>query len=506
MTDVLVILPMFVHLLAAAAGMATWKAETVQRWIGVAGTVAGLGASIGLASHVVRNGAVATDIGGWPAPYGITFVADGLSAVMVVVAALMGLAVAVYALGEVDGWRHRAGFFPLMHVLLVGVQGAFLTGDLFNLYVCFEIMLMASFVLLALGGERQQMEGAITYVTLNLVASAVFLAAVGLVYGVAGTLNLADLSLRLSAVQAEHPGLVAALAGMLLAAFGIKAGLFPLYAWLPASYHTPPVAVSALFAGLLTKVGVYALLRVIPLVFADVEQLADMLLWVAALTMLFGVIGAVAQFHVRRVLGFHIVSQIGYIVLGLAVAAAATGAVQRLALAAAVFYTAHHIVVKTNLFLISGLIRRLSGGEDLKPLGGLARSAPWLAILFAVPAASLAGIPPLSGFWAKLGVVKAGLGAGLWWAVAAALIAGVLTLMSMVKIWNEAFWKAGPVDRPAMDRAPWTMVVPVAALAAVTLTIGLWPQGLMSLAELAADGVLDQEAYRAAVGIVGSGP
>jgi multicomponent Na+:H+ antiporter subunit D len=505
MTDLLVVLPVIVHLVAAAAGMAAWKDHRAQRWIGVAGAVVGLGAAIALAWRVVATGAVATDIGGWSAPYGITFVADGLSGVMVVVAALMGAAVAVYALAEVDGWRHRAGFFPLMHVLLVGVQGAFLTGDLFNLYVCFEIMLMASFVLLALGGERPQMEGAITYVTLNLVASAIFLAAVGLVYGVAGSLNLADLSLRLAAVQAEQPGLVAALAGMLLVAFGIKAGLFPLYAWLPASYHTPPVAVSALFAGLLTKVGVYALLRVIPLVFSGVDQLAPLLLWVAALTMLFGVIGAVAQFHVRRVLGFHIVSQIGYIVLGLAVAAATTGAVQRLALAAAVFYTAHHIVVKTNLFLIAGLIRRLGGGEDLKPLGGLARTAPWLAILFAVPAASLAGIPPLSGFWAKLGVVKAGLGAGLWWAVAVALVAGVLTLMSMVKIWNEAFWKAGPEDTVAADRAPWAMVAPVAALAVVTVAIGLWPQGLMSLAELAADGVLDQEAYRAAVGIVGGG-
>jgi multicomponent Na+:H+ antiporter subunit D len=411
----------------------------------------------------------------------------------------------VYALAEVDEARQRAGFFPLLLVLLAGVQGAFLTGDLFNLYVCFEVMLMASFVLLALGASRDQLGGAVVYVTLNLLASALFLAAVGLIYGTTGTLNLADLSLRLGVVADGNPALVAALAGLLLTAFGIKAGLFPLYAWLPASYHTPPVAVSAVFAGLLTKVGVYAIMRVMPLLFGGVSHLLPLLLWGAGLTMVFGVIGAVAQYHVRRVLGFHIVSQIGYIVLGVALALTPDPGVRRLAVAAAVFYIVHHIVVKTNLFLIAGLVRRVGGHEDLGSLGGLAVATPWLAALFAVPAASLAGIPPLSGFWAKLGIVKAGLGAGVWWAVAAALAAGVMTVVSMVKIWNEAFWKPAPAGAPSRGPVAAAMVAPTVVLAAVTLAIGIWPQPLLAVADRVGDVLLDPAAYRALVGLTTGG-
>ena len=505
MTDLVVVLPVVIPLATAALGAAAWTALRAQRVLGVAGAAAGLAASLVLATRVVAVGPVATQAGGWPAPYGITLVADGLSAVMVVAAALMGLAVVVYGLAEVDERQQKSGFFPLVHVLLVGVQGAFLTGDLFNLYVCFEVMLMASFVLLALGNERPQMEGALVYVTLNLLASALFLAAVGLIYGAARTLNLADLSLRLAEVGADSPHLLAAVAGLLLVAFGIKAGVFPLYAWLPASYHTPPVAVAALFAGLLTKVGVYALLRTVPLLFGAVDGIYTLLLWTAVATMLAGVAGAVAQFHVRRVLGFHIVSQIGYMVLGLGLLASPEPAVRRLAIAAAVFYIAHHIVVKTNLYLLGGVIRRLGGTEELKPLGGLARATPWLAVLFAVPAASLAGIPPLSGFWAKLAILRAGLDAAAWWAVAAALAAGLLTLVSMVKIWNEAFWKPAPEGARPTGPVPAAMVAPIVVLAVVTVLISLLPGPLMALAERAADGILDPAAYRAAVGLLSGG-
>jgi multicomponent Na+:H+ antiporter subunit D len=500
MSDLLIVLPVMVPLTTAALTGVAWRAPRVQRALGVLGAATGLAGSLALATRVVREGPAATQAGGWQAPYGITLVADELSAVMVVVAALMGLAVMVYGLAEISSEQQLSAFVPLVHVLMMGVQGAFLTGDLFNLYVCFEVMLMASFVLLALGGERAQMEGALTYVTLNLLASALFLAGVGLVYGATKTLNLADLSVRLAEVSAHSPALVAGIAGLFLVAFGIKAGVFPLYAWLPASYHTPPVAVAALFAGLLTKVGVYALLRVVPLLFGQVNGIFQLLLWAAVATMLAGVIGAVAQFQLRRVLGFHIVSQIGYMVLGLGLLSSPEPAVRRLALAAAVFYVAHHIVVKTNLYLIGGVVRRLGGGEELKSLGGLAVAAPWLAALFAVPAASLAGIPPLSGFWAKLGIVRAGLEAAEWWAVVAALVAGALTLVSMVKIWNEAFWKAAPGGPVTAAPVPWAMVAPIVLLAALTLAIGLVPGPLLDFAHRAADSVLDPAAYRAVVG------
>jgi multicomponent Na+:H+ antiporter subunit D len=397
------------------------------------------------------------------------------------------------------------GYFGLLMVLLAGVNGAFLTADLFNLYVCFEVMLMASFVLMVLGGDRHQKEGGLKYVTLNLFSSALFLAGVGIVYGATATLNLGELAVRMPLVAAQRPELAAALAGLFLVAFGIKAALFPLYFWLPASYHTPPAAVSAVFAGLLTKVGVYALIRVFSVAFIDLGWVFAGLVGIAVLTMLSGVLGAVAQFHVRRILSFHIISQIGYMVLGLALLSAADPTVRRLALAAAVFYIAHHILVKTNLFLIAGIIRRGCGTEDLGPLGGLFASAPWLAALFLIPAASLAGIPPLSGFWAKLAVIQAAVDARAWIAVAAALAAGLLTLISMTKIWNEAFWKDAPQSAPDCGKknVRWTMVVPIAVLGGLTIAIGLWPQPLFAVADRAAAELLDLEAYRGAFDLGG---
>jgi multicomponent Na+:H+ antiporter subunit D len=390
----------------------------------------------------------------------------------------------------------------------MGVCGAFLTGDIFNLYVCFEVMLIASFVLLALGGERGQMEGALKYVTLNLLSSAIFLAAVGILYGLTKTLNLADLSIRVPAVFATHPHLVAAVAGLFLVSFGIKAAIFPLYFWLPASYHTPPVSVSAIFAGLLTKVGVYALIRIFTLIFSQTESIHRLLLVLAGFTMVLGVLGAVSQFHIRRILSFHIISQIGYMVMGLGLLASENDRARRLGMVAAVFYIAHHIIVKTNLFLIGGIMRRLRGTEELKQTGGLLEAAPWLAAVFLIPAFSLAGIPPLSGFWAKLAMIRAGLEAGEWILVGAAIFAGLLTLMSMIKIWNEGFWKpdpGSPAGTEAIRGSPATLVVPVFVLAGVTVLIGLHPQLLLDLARRAADQLFDPTAYLQAVDLAPEG-
>ncbi|HSO23384.1 MAG TPA: proton-conducting transporter membrane subunit [Chondromyces sp.] len=508
MRGLVVVAPIAVPLLAAAGIMISFRSLRLQKAFGLAGAGALLAFAVALMVSVWRNGSAAVNLGAWPAPIAINLVADTLASLMVLLASLVGAAVALYALAEVESERSSMGFYAYLMVLLAGVNGAFLTADLFNLYVCFEVMLMASFVLLVLGGGREQMEGGLKYVALNLFASALFLAAVGIVYGAAGSLNLGELAVRMPEVSAQRPELTAALAGLFLVAFGIKAALFPLYFWLPASYHTPPAAVSAVFAGLLTKVGVYALIRVFPVLFAGETWIFAFLVLVAALTMMAGVVGAVAQFHIRRILSFHIISQIGYMVVGLGLVGIAAEPVRRAALAAAVFYIAHHILVKTNLFLVAGAIRRFGGSEDLGRLGGLSVSAPWLAVLFLIPAASLAGIPPLSGFWAKLAVIRVAIECEAWLAVVAALAAGLLTLLSMTKIWNEAFWKAAPTERPiAADRRGMTvMVVPIVLLAAVTVVIGLVPQPLFAVAERAAAELLDLEAYRAAVGIAGGLP
>jgi multicomponent Na+:H+ antiporter subunit D len=311
-------------------------------------------------------------------------------------------------------------------------------------------------------------------------------------------------------VAVEHPDLVAAVAGLFLVSFSIKAGLFPLYFWLPASYHTPPVAVSAVFAGLLTKVGVYALIRMFTLVFVDVGGAHRLLLVLATFTMVAGVLGAVSQYNFRRILSFHIISQIGYMVVGLGLLTSADPDVRRLGLLASVFYIAHHIIVKTNLFLIGGVVRRLGGTEELRDLGGLYRRMPWLAALFLVPALSLAGIPPLSGFWAKLAMIRAGLQAGEWVVVGAAVAAGLMTLMSMIKIWNEAFWKARPQEADQPVTAPGrghlaVLLAPAVGLAVLTILIGLFPGFLFDLADGAAVELLDTTAYQEAVNGIGAG-
>ncbi|HSE99111.1 MAG TPA: Na+/H+ antiporter subunit D [Blastocatellia bacterium] len=489
----LLVLPILIPLITAALALLAWRRRRVQRSLALMGASALLIASVWLLASVWGKGIQATQIGGWPAPFGITIVADLLSAIMVALTGLMGFAVVIYSLASIDRERESFGYYPLLCILLMGVCGAFLTGDLFNLYVWFEVMLISSFVLLALGGERAQLEGAIKYVTLNLLSSAIFLAAIGILYGIAGTLNMADLSRKLGDVSS--PGLVTTVAMMFLVTFGVKAAVFPLFFWLPASYHTPPVAVSAIFAGLLTKVGVYALIRVFTLLFVqDVSYTHGLILVIAGLTMVTGVLGAVAQNEFRRILSFHIVSQIGYMIMGL-------GLFTRLALAGSVFYIIHHIVVKTNLFLVSGVAHNLRGTFELKRLGGLYAATPHVALLFLIPALSLAGIPPLSGFFAKLALVQAGFAVEQYAIVAVSLVVSLFTLLSMTKIWNEAFWKPGPEPASA-DRSPEkiggrerVLLIPIAMLALITVAIGFAAGPIFELATQAADQLLNRDEY-----------
>ncbi len=307
------LLPLIIPLLTAVVALLAYWSPTIQRWLSVCGAAALLGAAVGLLGSVWDGGIQVGQMGDWPAPYGITLVADLFSAIMVMLTGVIALAVVFYGMLSIDPAREHFGFHPLFHFLLMGVCGAFLTGDLFNLYVWFEVMLMASFVLLALGEERPQIQGAIKYVTLNLVSTIIFLTAVGLLYGDIGTLNMADLAQKFSTLDGPYTsGVVTTLSMLFLVAFGIKAAAFPLFFWLPASYHTPPVAVTALFSGLLTKVGAYALIRLFTLVFIhDISFTHTLILFIAGATMVTGVLGAVAQYDVRRLLSFHIVSQIG---------------------------------------------------------------------------------------------------------------------------------------------------------------------------------------------------
>lgn len=494
--NILLLLPILVPFFTAVTAMLFWHERQIQRRINVVGGVAFFASTLGLLALVWRDGIQSEQIGNWPAPFGITLVADLFSAIMIVMAGLMGLIVAVYSLGSIDARRESFGYYPLLHTLLLGVSGAFLTGDMFNLYVWFEVMLIASFVLMALGGQRDQLEGALKYVTINLLSSALFLTSVGILYSVTGTLNMADLAQQINS-GAVDPGMATVLAMMFLVAFGIKAGLFPLFFWLPASYHTPPIAITALFSGLLTKVGVYALVRIFTLIFVqDVDYTHTLLLVIAGFTMVTGVLGAVAQTEVRRLLSFHIISQIGYLLMGL-------GLYTELALAGVIFFMVHVIIAKSALFLVSGVVRQIAGTYDLKQLGGLYRAHAGLSALFFLPALALAGLPPFSGFWAKLTLVRAGLETEEYAIVGISLAVSVLTLFSMTKIWAEAFWKDRPdpeaVFQPLAGLQRRTLVTPVMVLAALTLVFGLGAEPLLSLSMEAAGQLMDPAGYIEAV-------
>jgi multicomponent Na+:H+ antiporter subunit D len=476
----LVLAPVLVPLGTAVLTAATRERPRLQAALSGVGVVLLLLCAAALLERVVTGSAMGMALGGWAPPFGIEFRVDRTSAALLMITALMGAVCLLFMVSDADPGPRQPLLLPLLHGLLAGVGGAFATADLFNLYVWFEVMLICTVGLFAIGGRTDQLDGTFKYLSLNLMGTLLLLLSVGMVYASTGHLNYGALA---QASTTLSPALGTLVLGALLLAFLAKSGAFPLYAWLPASYHTLPAPVLALCAGLLTKVGVYAVLRSTGDVMAGAMTplLRDALGWVAAATMLMGVLGAAYHWDMRRILAFHIISQIGYILLAIALGGDAGHA-------AALFYTLHHIIVKANLFLVAALIWRATGSYDLRRIGGLYAAQPALALLFLVPALSLVGIPPLSGFWAKLLVLQESMAQGrVAWTVFA-LAVSVLTLYSMMKIWIQAFWKPHP--DPAWRADPGARVacawVASMVLAAITLAIGLNPQWLIGYAQAAA--------------------
>ncbi|MEO6997963.1 MAG: Na+/H+ antiporter subunit D [Terracoccus sp.] len=435
----LVPMPVLLPLLGAALTLAFRRSARLQRTTSI--TVLSLVVIVAavLVQQADTNGPQVLWLGGWDAPLGIALVADRLSSLMLLVSSVVTLVVLVFAIGQgsADDDERQTPvsiFHPTYLVLTAGVANSFLAGDLFNLFVGFEILLFASFVLITLGGTATRIHASTTYVVVSLLSSALFLVAIAGVYAATGTVNLAQLAIRLGDVS---PNVSLVLQLSLLTAFAVKAAVFPMSAWLPDSYPTAPAPVSAVFAGLLTKVGVYAIIRVQTLLFPD-SPLHGLLMWAALLTMVIGILGAVSQSGLKRILSFTLVSHIGYMIFGIALATPH-------GMAGAIFYVVHHITIQAALFLICGLVERLAGTTSLDRLGGLALASPVLATLFFVAAMNLSGIPPLSGFLAKIGLVQAGIEVGTplaWVLVAAGIITSLLTLYALAKVWSQAFWRS----------------------------------------------------------------
>lgn len=492
--NILPLAPVLTCLLVFTLNTVSWRTYNLQRIFHLFGAVALLVVAGVVLYQTMQHDYLVLQIGGYAAPFGISFVIDLFSALMIMVTAIVGFCVSIYSIEDVKAQGQRAGFYLAYWVLLLGIVGALSTGDLFNLYVWFEIMLIASFILLVLDNKNAQIDGTLKYVGVNLVATILMLLAIAMLYGLTGTLNFADLALKIAATGA--PGTMLSVILLLTLAFSVKAALFPLFFWLPASYHTTNVTTAAICAGMLTKVGIYALVRVMTLLYPSNHYILGLLLFSAGATMLTGVLGAASQFHFRRLLSFHIISQLGYMVMGLAI-------YTPLAVGGMIFFMIHNIFVKTNLFLISGVCTSKGGTNDIRKLGGMYKELPVLAFLFFISAFSMAGIPPFSGFWGKLVLLQASITTAHYLLAAMSILVGFFTLFSMIKIWNQVFWKAGqdrPVRHPGRNsKTSEIAYIPIVILVLISLSMGLMPKPYFDLNDKIADQLLHHERYIEAV-------
>ncbi|MGC0365595.1 multicomponent Na+:H+ antiporter subunit D [Rhodococcus sp. 27YEA15] len=513
-------LPVLIPMLAAAATLVVGRRPRFQRVITLIALVSVVAVSGLLLYLADRDGTAAIQVGGWDSPIGITLVVDRLSALMLVVSSVVLLAVMIYAIGQGihDGTEAQpvSIFLPTYLALTAGISNAFLAGDLFNLYVGFEVLLAASFVLLTLGGSADRVRAGVSYVMVSMVSSLIFLAGIAFAYAATGTLNMADMALRFDDIPS---GTRTAIFGVLLVAFGIKAAVFPLSAWLPDSYPTAPAPITAVFAGLLTKVGVYAIIRAHSLLFPQ-GDLDGVLMVCGLLTMVVGIMGAIAQSDIKRLLSFTLVSHIGYMIFGIALSTTA-------GLSGAIYYVAHHIIVQTTLFLVVGLIERQAGSSSLRRLGGLAAASPVLAVVFLVPALNLGGIPPFSGFIGKVALLQAGAADAsslAWILVAGGTVTSLLTLYAVARVWTKAFWRARAdapegdladvspsalideseediafVDREDVGRIPAFMLIPTVGLVAVGLSLTVFAGQIIDITDRAANDLRDRSIYIDAV-------
>ncbi|WP_160068624.1 proton-conducting transporter transmembrane domain-containing protein [Sphingobacterium bovisgrunnientis] len=489
--------PVFIHLFTAILQLITWRKTVTQRFISGIGSFLGVLVSIRLLSKVYDQGILTLNASNWDAPFGIVFVADLLSSTLVLITSIAGLAVSLFSSTGINRQRMLYGYFPIFHFLVMGLNGAFLTGDIFNLYVWFEVIIISSFVLMTLGGRKTQLEGAVKYMALNILASTFFLTGIGILYGITGSLNMADLSQKIKLVDNQF--LIGITSTFFLMGFGIKSAVFPLYYWLPSSYHTPPSAVAATFGGLLTKVGIYAMLRVFSLIFIPDEFTRNLLMVLAVLTIITGSLGALIKLNIRRLFSYLIVCHIGFMLGGI-------GMFTKVALMGTIFYLFHDILVKTNMFLIAGLIRQMRGTMDMKVLGGIYAQYPKISLLIALILFSLVGIPPLSGFWPKIFLFKEAFNLEEYAFIAALVLGSFVTLFVIARMWSEVFWKDIPAGAEIEDKfepmplvRKILLVLPIGLLGAITIYVGLNAEVIVQLVDKISDQLIDTSAYVEAV-------
>lgn len=492
----MIVLPILIPLLTGIILLFFKNEVRLQRNLSIMSMLLMIGVSIYLVNDVHHNGIQTLQFGGWAPPYGITFVADMLSILLVTTTGLVGLACIWFAFKTIGSEREKNYFYPVMQLLIVGVSGSFLTGDLFNLFVCFEVMLISSYVLISLGGTKIQLRESIKYLLVNIISSALFIAALAYLYAITGTLNIAHLSIRIAEVG--QPPLITVVSIMLMIVFSLKAALF-LYFWLPGSYSAPPTAIAAVFSGLLTKVGIYALIRIFTIIFYHEPSITHMMLaWLGVITTIMGVAGAIGSWNISKIMAYNVVASVGFIILGLAFFSTS-------ALAGSIFYLIHDMVIKALLFFLGGTIIAIAGTTQLRKIGGLIKDHPTLGWMLLITALALAGVPPLSGFIGKLLIVQGGLEQSaaqgiFFWFVLFSLVTSLLILYSIMKIFINGFWKEAEQQKESKI-SPKGWFAPCALLLVVSIALGLGAEAIMPYIWQAAETLMDPSLYIDAVGI-----
>lgn len=488
-----IIFPILIPLVTGVLLIFLKEKLKLQRFLSAIGLMLSTAVTVALVQQVSEKGIQTLAAGDWPAPFGIVFVADMFAVLLVLTSQFVGLACLFHSFRTIGEGREKNYYYPLFLFLIGGVNGAFLTGDIFNLFVFFEVLLIASYALISLGGTRRQLRESFKYVVVNVVSSAFFLIAIAFLYAVVGTLNMADISEKVA--QAGQPGILTALSLLFFVIFAIKGALFPLYFWLPSSYAATPTPVAALFAGLLTKVGLYAIFRLFTLIFIhDPGFTHTTILAFAGMTMIIGVIGAIGSKNVKHILAYNIVSAIGFILMGL-------GFYNTAALTGSVFYVVHDIIIKACLFLLGGVIVGVAGTERLPEISGLMKRHAWLSWLFFISALSLAGVPPLSGFVGKVLLVQGGYHAASYWMVGLSMLISLLILYSVMRIFIQGLWGEQRLTTAEEIGGSRKFLGPATFLVMLSVAIGLGAEGIYPYISLAGEQLMDPAGYIESVGL-----
>lgn len=486
----LIILPIIIPIIAGMVMVIFKKMIKLQRFLSILVTLSVGVVSILLLEKIKAEGVQILYLGGWQAPFGITLVADMFAVLLLLATAVITFCCLCYAFSSLGADREKHYFYPLTLFLIAGVNGSFLTGDIFNLFVFFEVMLVASYVLITLGGTKMQLRESIKYILINMISSSLFLIAIAFLYAMVGTLNMAHLSVRVA--EAGQGGLMTAVAFLFLLIFSIKAGLF-LFFWLPGSYSAPPTAIAALFAALLTKVGVYGIIRLFSLVFYHEPGVTHLFIGIlTAVSMVLGAMGAVAYWDIRRILTYNVVVGVGFILAGFA-------SFSLEGIRGSVYYLLHDMNVKALLFLLGGTIIHLTGTDKLKEMSGLIRLHPQLGWMFFLAALALSGIPPLSGFIGKLFVTAGTFQAGYYWLGGIGLLTSLFVLYSVMKIFMNVFWGYTNFTAETEKGTTKGLLLPMGILTVVVLFLGLGTEVIHEYVDLAAAGLSNPQIYIDAV-------